>query len=286
MSSVRNSRGFVVLARWSVWQPGATLWALATGAATTLALVTLARRHQALEREIAELDHAIARLCSEVNPALVAAPGVGPEVASALVVAAGDNPERLRSEASFAALAGVSPIAASSGKVVRHRLNRGGNREANNALWRIAMVRLAHRHGPTMRYLERRRQEGKSDREIMRCLKRSIAREIFGLLTNPAPVITGTELRELRHSLGRRAPSGCSCPVNDRGAPIAARGRPHASRRVGHPVSPVARRAERARHLTDIGASCPSASGCPLLDSRGQPTLEGGSLSFRCSRVS
>lgn len=168
----------------------------------TLVLVTLARRHQALDREIAELDRAIARLCAQVNPALVAAPGVGPEVASALLVAAGENPERLRSEASFAALAGVSPIAASSGQVIRHRLNRGGNREANNALWRIAMVRLAHRHGPTIRYLERRRQEGKSDREIMRCLKRYIAREIFHLLTNPVPVTTGAELRELRHSLG------------------------------------------------------------------------------------
>lgn len=111
--------------------------------ATKRSLRHLARRHQALSAEIAELDRDIDELCAAANPALLAVDGIGPEVASMLLVAAGDNPDRMRHEAAFAALCGASPVQASSGKTVRHRLNRGGNREANNALWRIAMVRLA-----------------------------------------------------------------------------------------------------------------------------------------------
>ena len=99
------------------------------------ALRVLARRYRALSGEISELDTEIARLCAEANPALLAAPGVGIEVAATLLIAAGDNPERLTSEASFAALCGASPVEASSGRTVRHRLNRGGDRQANNALW-------------------------------------------------------------------------------------------------------------------------------------------------------
>jgi len=105
--------------------------------ATKRSLRCLARRHRDLS---AEIDEAIGALCAQVNPALLGARGVGSDVASALLVAAGDNPDRLRSEASFAALCGSSPLQASSGKIVRHRLNRGGNREANNALWRIVMA--------------------------------------------------------------------------------------------------------------------------------------------------
>jgi len=140
--------------------------------ATKRSLRLLARRHQALSAEITELDKYIAEVRADANPALVAADGVGPEVASALLVAAGDNPERMRSDASFAALCGVSPVEASSGKITRRRLKRGGNRDANNALWRIAMVRLAHHRPATDAYLQRRRQDGKADREILRCLKR------------------------------------------------------------------------------------------------------------------
>ena len=99
------------------------------------ALRRLARRYQALDAEIAELDVKIRRLCAKANPALLAANGVGPDTAAALLVAAGDNPERLKSERSFAALCGASPVQASSGRRVRHRLNRGGNRQANSALW-------------------------------------------------------------------------------------------------------------------------------------------------------
>ena len=127
-------------------------------AGTPRALRVLARRHRALSAEISELDAEIARLCAQAAPALPPAPGVGPHVAAALVIAAGDNPERLPSEASFAALCGASPIEASSGRVVPHRLNRGGDRQANNALWRIATVRLRNDER-TQPYAARRRAD-------------------------------------------------------------------------------------------------------------------------------
>jgi transposase len=110
---------------------------------------------------------------------------VGPEIAGALLVAAGDNPGRLHSEAAFSMLCGASPIPASSGKTVRHRLNRGGNRQANTALYRIVVVRLRW-HQPTRAYLTRRTKEGLSKREIIRCLKRYVAREVFAALHAPA----------------------------------------------------------------------------------------------------
>jgi transposase len=116
-------------------------------------------------------------------PALVAINGVGTQTAAALLVAAGDNPERLRSEAAFAHWCGVAPIPASSGKTTRHRLNRGGNREANWALYLIAVGRMAW-HEPTRAYLERRTKQGKSKAEIIRCLKRHIARELYGILVS------------------------------------------------------------------------------------------------------
>lgn len=183
--------------------------------ATKAALVSLARRHQDLSREIAGLDATIATLTAQANPGLLGAFGVGPDTASALLVAAGDNPDRMASEASFAALCGASPVEASSGKVVRHRLNLGGNREANHALWRIVMVRLSRRHGPTLAYYERRREEGHSDREIMRCLKRYVAREVYRLITRPEAVPSGDQLRAAREAcdLPLRVPAdqlGCS----------------------------------------------------------------------------
>jgi transposase len=114
-----------------------------SAAATKLAMRELARRWQALDAEVGRLDAELDRLVAQAAPALTALLGVGTDVAGALLVAAGDNPQRLRSEASFARLCGVAPLAASSGKTVRHRLNRGGDRQANNALWRIVLVRLA-----------------------------------------------------------------------------------------------------------------------------------------------
>lgn len=154
--------------------------------ATKVALRTLARQHQNLTADLDALRARLDELTAQANPALRAAVGIGPDVASTLLVAAGDNPLRITSDAAFAALCGASPIEASSGKHVSHRLNKGGNRDANHALWRIAMVRMTC-HQPTKDYTARRRAEGKSQRSIIRCLKRYIAREVYRLLTTPPP---------------------------------------------------------------------------------------------------
>ena len=162
------------------------------------ALRSLARRYQALTSEIEEFTTQINRLCAQVNPALLAAPGVGADTAATLLVTAGDNPQRMRSEASFAALCGASPVQASSGQTVRHRLSRGGNRQANNALWRIAITRMRYDQ-TTIAYTQKRQTEGKTRKEIIRCLKRHIARQIYHLLTNPPPTPNSAHLRTLRH---------------------------------------------------------------------------------------
>jgi transposase len=153
--------------------------------ATRFALRSVARRHEALSEEIAQLDAQLDRLVAEVAPGLIRLPAIGTHHAATLLVVAGDNPQRLRSEASFASLCGVSPIEASSGKVVRHRLNRGGNRDANRALHMICVVRMGSDRR-TRKYVARRTAEGKSKWEIMRCLKRYIAREVYRLLVPPA----------------------------------------------------------------------------------------------------
>jgi transposase len=140
-------------------------------AATRLAMGILARRYQALSTEISTLTAELERLTALAAPRLVALFGVGSDSAGALLIAAGDNPGRLRSEAAFAMLCGASPVPASSGKTVRHRLNRGGDRQANAALYRIVVVRLRH-HQPTKDYMARRLAQGKSTNEIIRCLKR------------------------------------------------------------------------------------------------------------------
>lgn len=153
-------------------------------AATKIALRHLARRHQHLTTDIADLDTLITPLVTAINPGLLATHGVGPDVAGQLLVTAGDNPDRLRSEAAFAMLCGVAPLPASSGKTNRHRLNRGGDRHANCALWRIAITRLAT-DPRTRAYRDRRTTQGLSKPEIIRCLKRYIAREIYELLITP-----------------------------------------------------------------------------------------------------
>ena len=152
--------------------------------ATKFALRSIARRYRALSEEIAQLDSQLARLVAEVAPGLLALPAVGTNHAATLLVVAGDNPERLRSEASFASLCGVAPIPASSGKTVRYRLNRGGDRDANRALHLICVVRMRERR--TKEYVARRTAEGKTKREIMRCLKRYIAREVHRVLISTA----------------------------------------------------------------------------------------------------
>ncbi|MBR8082758.1 transposase, partial [Burkholderia vietnamiensis] len=147
--------------------------------ATTLRL--LAKRYLALAEELTTLDAMLEQLTLKHARRLRERFGVGPQTAAVLVAVAGDNPERLKSDAALAALCGTSPLQASSGKTVRHRLNRGGDRAANNALWTIAMVRM--RSDPRTRaYVERRTKEGMSNKEIHRCLKRYIVRELYPLI--------------------------------------------------------------------------------------------------------
>ena len=195
-----------ICARWRIGAGGAP----AAGAAKR-ALRALARRHQALTAEIDELDAELLALCEQANPALPGACGVGAETAAALLTAAGDNPERMRSEAAFAALCGTSPIEASSGPRTRHRLNRGGNRQANKALWRIAMVRLRV-HQQSIDHAARRRAQPSTRRETIRCLKRHTAREIYRLLTHPPQVPHGTDLRQHRNQHGLTLDAAAQAP--------------------------------------------------------------------------
>ena len=146
------------------------------------ALRLLARRHSHLTYEIEGIDKELVRLTAETAPALVHTFGVGADTAATLLVTAGSNPERLRSESAFAALCGVNPILASSGKTNRHRLNRGGDRHANAALYRVVLVRLRHDER-TREYMQRRTREGMTKPEIIRCLKRYVARQVFAILS-------------------------------------------------------------------------------------------------------
>jgi len=149
--------------------------------ALTSTLRMLARRWLSLAKELHQLDAALEDLTKQAGRRLLMRFGVGPQTAATLLVTAGDNPDRLRSEAALAALCGVSPLEASSGKTTRHRLNRGGDRAANNALWTISMVRM--RSEPRTRaYVARRTAEGLSTKEIQRCLKRYVVRELYPLI--------------------------------------------------------------------------------------------------------
>jgi transposase len=155
-------------------------------AATKTTLRILARRWQQLQAELDQLGGQLQALVATAAPTLLALPGVGVDTAGQLLVTAGDNPQRLRSEAAFAHLCGAAPIPASSGRTDRHRRNRGGDRHANHACWRIALVRMPC-HPPTRAYVERRTNQGLSKLDILRCLKRYIAREIYSHLTSPPP---------------------------------------------------------------------------------------------------
>jgi len=154
-------------------RPGSTV-----GYATRIALRELGRRAEFLDGQLGRLDELIIPLVTARAPALLALHGVGPDTAALLLIAAGDHPERLRSEAAWAHLCAAAPIPASSGRVTRHRLNPGGNREANHALWRIVITRMSS-HPATRAYVERRTAEGLSKTEIIRCLKRYVAREVY-----------------------------------------------------------------------------------------------------------
>jgi transposase len=155
---------------------------------TRLVLRDLAHRIAVLDEQLADTTRRLRRITTAIAPDLIAKRGVGPDTASTLLVVAGDNPHRLHSEKSFAALLGSSPIPANSGKRQnRHRLNRGGDRQGNAALWRIALVRLSA-DPRTRDYLARRVSEGKTKAEAIRCLKRYIAREMFEALPKAALV--------------------------------------------------------------------------------------------------
>lgn len=177
-AELRDLNVYRLLERAAAYRPG-------TGrdprSLTKLALRILARRALSLEAEIVELDAILKPLVIETAPELIARVGIGTECASALLVAAGDNPQRLRSEATFAHLCGVAPIDASSGKQERHRLNRGGDRQANSALWKIVITRMVC-DPRTRDYIERRVKDGLTKREAIRCLKRYIAREVYNYL--------------------------------------------------------------------------------------------------------
>jgi transposase len=154
--------------------------------ATKAALRCLARRHQELQAEIARLDAAIAELLPQAAPKeFLAKQGVGTQVAATLLVTVGDNAERITGDGSFAAVCGSSPVDCSSGKQQRHRPNPGGDRQANSAPWRIVRTRMQH-DPRTRAYVERRTQEGKTEKEIIRCLERYVAREIYKSLIRPA----------------------------------------------------------------------------------------------------
>jgi len=167
--------------------------------AVLIAAKALAHRVEFLEGQERELTTQLDALVVEHNRALRAAHGVGPDTAAQLIVTAGTNPHRLRSEAAFAALCGAAPVPASSGKITRHRLSRGGDRAANKALHRIALVRMRS-HQPTRDYVARQLANGRTKKEILRLLKRAIAREMFTLLTRVCTFDDYSDLRPARQA--------------------------------------------------------------------------------------
>ncbi len=168
-----------------------------------LALGSLGRAWDLQDREAGALEGKMREILEANAPALLAVFGCGTVSAAALAVAGGGNPERLGSEAGFASLCGVAPLLASSGKTERHRLNRGGDRRANRALHQIAVTRMSYDQR-TKDYVEKRRRDGKSKKEAMRCLKRYIAREVFRALRHPLDVKgpSWEGLRPARRALG------------------------------------------------------------------------------------
>jgi transposase len=160
---------------------------VAAAAAYTLRL--LARRIIHFNDEVHDLEYRIKQAVTSRAPKLLHRRGVGPDSAAALLITAGDNPTRMHREASFAAVCGTSPVEASSGKTTRRRLNQGGDRQANAALYRITLSRLRWDQ-PTRDYLQRRINEGKSRREAIRCIKRYIARELYQVIIESTPATT------------------------------------------------------------------------------------------------
>lgn len=189
---LRTMRRMQLVRTLAAWRPDLTAYR-DVEAAYRIGLKSLARRYLELHDEIGDLDAMIGAIVDELAPDLVERNSIDHTCAAQLLLTAGDNPERLRSEASFAALCGVSPVPASSGKTIRHRLNRGGDRAANSALHIIAIGRL--RTGPkTKAYLDRRIAEGHSKLDAIRALKRYIAREVFSLIIRRQKEINQTRI--------------------------------------------------------------------------------------------
>ncbi|MBL4906500.1 MAG: IS110 family transposase [Sneathiella sp.] len=155
-----------------------------TTASAKVAMRSLARRWLMLNEEVLEHDKELKALIEAKAPSLLMSHGIATMTIAEMLMLVGDNPSRIRSEAALAKLCGVCPIPASSGKTHRFRLNRGGNRQANAALYRVAIVRMRS-HEPTLAYVRKRTKDGKSKSEIIRCLKRYIVREIFRHLCRP-----------------------------------------------------------------------------------------------------
>lgn len=164
-------------------------------ASAKTSLRAIARRWLALDAEIKEHDTQLETLTATRAPELIKAHGMATGTAAEMLLLVGDNPERIGSEAAFAKMCGAGPIPASSGKTNRHRLNRGGNRQANAALYRVVVVRMRG-HQPTLDYVRRRSAEGTGKSEIIRCLKRYVAREIFGYLcsTSKSTVVVSLDV--------------------------------------------------------------------------------------------
>lgn len=190
--SIRHLTRMQLIRTLTGWRPDLTGYRDVT-TAYRITLKSLARRYLELDDEIADYDAMIKTLVDELAPELIARLAVGYASASQMLITAGDNPERLRSEASFAALCGVNPIPASSGKTHRHRLNRGGDRAANSALHIIAIGRL-RTEARTRAYVDKRVAQGHSKLEAIRCLKRYIAREVYRLLRDRTQAINQTRI--------------------------------------------------------------------------------------------
>jgi transposase len=167
---------------------------LTPAGAAKRALRSVAQRWLALRDETLELTNDIKHLLDTIAAPMLERHGVGYETTGTLLCAAGDNPERLHTEAGYAALCGSSPVRVSSGKTNRHRLNRAGDRQANSALWTIVMVRIRSKNAPTIAYIERRTAEGLTKRDAIRCLKRYVAREIYNDIRSIITTTTTTQI--------------------------------------------------------------------------------------------
>lgn len=159
------------------------------GDSIRITLASLARRWLTLDHEAAELHEHIGALVKTTAPQLVQSYGIGADTAAEILIVFGDNPERIKSEAALARLAGISPIPASSGTTTgKYRINHGGHRQLNAAIYRTVIVRMRF-HEPTKIYVARRTAEGKTKRDIIRCLKRSVIRKVYHLVNNPVTCI-------------------------------------------------------------------------------------------------